>query len=70
MSKQQQNMQADVVVIGTGASGLCAALTAGFESASVILLEKMPARGGMSNFSEGMFAVETKLQKINKIGRI
>ncbi len=68
MNIKKKELQTDVVVIGTGASGFCTALTAGFEGASVLLLEKMPSRGGMSNFSEGMFAVESKLQQINKVG--
>lgn len=68
MNKKQKELDADVVVIGTGASGLCTALTAASGGAGVILLEKMPSRGGMSNFAEGLFAVESKIQKINKIG--
>ena len=59
---------ADVVVVGSGASGICAALTAGLGGARVIMFEKMPGRGGMSNFAEAMFAVESKFQKRDKIG--
>ncbi len=36
---------ADVVVVGGGASGICAAFTAGLGDAKVILFEKMPTRG-------------------------
>ncbi len=68
MEKNRKELQADVVVIGTGASGLCAALTASFGGATVIVFEKMRKPGGMSNFAEGLFAVESKLQKQNKIG--
>ncbi len=59
---------ADVVVIGSGASGICAALTASLGGAKVIMFEKMASRGGMSNFAEAMFAVESKFQKREKIG--
>jgi fumarate reductase flavoprotein subunit len=68
MPKETKELKADVVVIGTGAAGLCTALTAGLGGANVIVLEKMHARGGMSNFAEAMFAVESKLQKRLKYG--
>lgn len=63
-----ENQQADLVVIGGGASGICAALTAGLCGAEVTLFEKMPSYGGMTNFAEAMFAVESKIQKRRKIG--
>jgi fumarate reductase flavoprotein subunit len=53
----------DVVVIGGGASGLAAALTAAEEGARVALYEKMNFLGGSSNFAEGMFAVESEMQR-------
>lgn len=63
-----RDMEADAIVIGAGASGLCAALTLSFGGASVLVFEEMPECGGMTNHAEGMFAVESKLQKINKVG--
>jgi fumarate reductase flavoprotein subunit len=68
MTRVITDVEADAVVIGTGAAGLCAALTAGMGGARVIVLEKMHARGGMSNFAEAMFAVESRLQKRLKYG--
>lgn len=62
------DMQADVVIIGTGASGLCAALTLSFGGASVLIFEQMYEVGGMTNHAEGMFAVESKMQKKAKVG--
>jgi fumarate reductase flavoprotein subunit len=60
--------EADVVIIGSGGAGLCAALTACFGGASVIVLEETRVAGGLSRFSEGLFAVESRWQKKAKIG--
>jgi len=64
----EQRLQADVVVIGAGSAGLSAALTAAQGGATVILLEKDRVVGGTGNFAEGLFAVESKLQKERWIG--
>jgi fumarate reductase flavoprotein subunit len=53
----------DIVVIGAGASGLVAALTAAEGGAKVVVFEKMGHVGGSSNYAEGMFAVESDLQR-------
>jgi fumarate reductase flavoprotein subunit len=55
--------ETDVVVIGSGASGLAAALTAAEGGARVIVFEKQRTPGGTSNFFEGMFAVESQMQR-------
>lgn len=65
---ETRKMTADAVVIGAGASGLCAALTLAEGGAGVIVLEKMPFPGGTSNFAEGLFAAESHLQRREKIG--
>jgi fumarate reductase flavoprotein subunit len=57
----------DLAVIGSGATGLAAALTAAEGGAKVILFEKMRNIGGSSNFGEGMFAVESDIQRDNYI---
>ncbi|MCL5736757.1 MAG: FAD-dependent oxidoreductase [Actinobacteria bacterium] len=64
----EREMQADVVVIGCGASGLCAALTLSFGGASVLMVEQEPEPGGMTNYAEGMFAVGSRMQKKAKVG--
>ncbi len=56
-------METDVVVIGSGASGLAAALTAAEGGARVVVFEKQRTPGGTSNFFEGMFAVESDMQR-------
>lgn len=44
-------LEADVVVVGAGASGVSAAVAAGDEGAKVILIEKTGSIGGASNLS-------------------
>ncbi|MFV4979857.1 FAD-dependent oxidoreductase [Lactobacillus delbrueckii] len=53
----------DVVVVGSGAAGQAAALTAQENGTSVLLLEKGRTTGGSANYSEGIFAVGSYLQK-------
>jgi fumarate reductase flavoprotein subunit len=55
--------ETDVVVIGSGVSGLSAALTAAEGGAKVILFEKQRSLGGTSNFFDGIFAVESDMQR-------
>ena len=45
--------EADVIVVGAGGAGLAAAITAGREGASVILLEKLAFVGGNTLISSG-----------------
>lgn len=47
----------DVIVVGAGAAGLCAAIAAAQNSASVLLIEKMPEAGGNSAICTGDMAV-------------
>jgi len=55
--------ETDVVVIGSGVSGLAAALTLAEGGARVIVFEKERSIGGTSNFFHGMFAVESEMQR-------
>jgi fumarate reductase flavoprotein subunit len=62
MQTNIEEVNTQVVVIGSGASGLAAALTAAEGGLKVIILEKRPRIGGTSNFAEGLFAVESEMQ--------
>lgn len=53
----------DLVVVGTGAAGTSAALSAAQNGLKVLLLEKGRHTGGSSNYTEGLFAVDSYLQK-------
>ena len=54
---------AEIAVIGSGASGLAAAIAAAEGGATVAVFEKQQALGGTSNFFKGIFAVESAMQK-------
>ena len=56
-------MNFDIVVVGAGASGISAALTASEYGAKVALLEKGDKFGGAGMFgAQGLFAVESRAQ--------
>jgi fumarate reductase flavoprotein subunit len=57
------NRETDVVVIGSGVSGLAAAVTAAEAGLKVMVFEKQRSFGGTSNFFEGIFAVESDMQR-------
>jgi fumarate reductase flavoprotein subunit len=58
-----ETTEMDLVVIGSGVSGLAAAVTAAEGGAKVIVFEKQRSLGGTSNFFDGMFAVESDMQR-------
>lgn len=58
-----REFETDVVVVGGGASGLAAAITAAEKGAKVIVLEKANTTGGCANMAMGLLGVESKLQK-------
>lgn len=57
----------DVVVVGSGAAGIAAGLTAVQDGHRVLLLEKGKTTGGSSNYTEGLFAINSYLQKAKGI---
>jgi len=54
---ERYDMESDVVVVGYGAAGAVAAITAHDKGASILLLEKMPEGGGNSRVSGGNIIV-------------
>lgn len=60
-------LEADVIVIGGGASGITAAVAAAEKDTSVIVLEKGSTTGGAANMGMGIFAVESKYQKAQMV---
>lgn len=57
------NKQCDLAVVGSGPSGLAAAISAAEAGASVIVLEKSSATGGAANMGMGPFAAGTRIQR-------
>ena len=49
----------DIVIMGSGFSGLACAVQAGYNGNSVVLLEKMDVTGGNGNVVEGTFGLHT-----------
>ena len=59
---EDETAAADVVVIGMGASGTFAAVSAAENGAKVIGIEMTNGLGGMGNAAQGMFAIDSVLQ--------
>lgn len=60
---ETKQLEADVVVVGAGAAGVSAALTAQQDGAKVILLEKAATPGGVSIIAGGPMGIDSKAQK-------
>lgn len=58
-----KTMSTDIVVLGAGCGGTSASVAAQELGAKVILLEKQGITGGTCKFSEGIMAVESKMQR-------
>ena len=58
-----KKMEADVVVIAAGASGITAAVAAAEKDAGVVVFEKGSTTGGAASMGMGFFAVESKHQR-------
>lgn len=62
-AQAEKTLETDIVVVGAGASGTAASLAAAEQGAKVVLLEKQAVTGGTGAYSEGIFAVESSLQR-------
>ena len=61
---EERTIDTDVVVIGSGAAGMCAAIEAAYAGAKVTVLEKLARNGGSTRMSSAMLvAGGTKLQE-------
>jgi len=58
-----ERLSADLVTIGCGGAGLSAAVTVAEAGGRAVVLEKLGAVGGATNYAEGIFAVESSLQR-------
>jgi len=63
-----QKLEADVVVIAAGASGLAACNAAAEKGAKVIALEKASTTGGTGSMGMGPFGLESPIQRLKQMG--
>mgnify|MGYP003361742934 CR=1 FL=1 len=61
--KIDKTIETDLVIVGSGISGLSAAVQAGQDGVKAIVLEKNGFVGGNGSGVEGMMGAETKMQK-------
>jgi fumarate reductase flavoprotein subunit len=62
-----KNLNTEIVIIGGGGSGLCAAIGATEKGAKVLVLEERKTPGGNTVFPEALFAVESPVQQRLKV---
>ena len=58
-----KNNKYDLVIVGSGLSGQAAAAEAASKGLKTLVVEKGRTTGGSGNYVEGVFAVESKMQK-------
>ncbi len=63
-----QTIDTDVLIIGAGAGGSTAGVSALEQGLGAVIVEKMPAVGGSGNYMEGTFAVGSYMQLQDNIG--
>lgn len=62
-----EEMECDIAIIGSGASGLAACVEAGDLGLSTLCIESQSSTGGNIRFVEGCFAVDSSMQKAENI---
>lgn len=65
-----ETLDTDVVIVGLGGAGLACAVQAGTDNLDCIVLEKNPQSGGNAIGVEGMFAINSSMQKAAGIREI
>ena len=63
-----ETMDVDIVVVGSGSSGVAATVQAAELGANTLLLEKSTQTGGNGRLTEGMFALNSQMQKELGVG--
>lgn len=63
-----ETMDVDIVVVGSGSSGVAATVQAAELGANTLLLEKSTQTGGNGRLTEGMFALNSQIQKELGVG--
>ncbi|MEC4184008.1 FAD-binding protein [Adlercreutzia sp. R21] len=63
-----ESMDVDIVVVGSGSSGVAATVQAAELGANTLLLEKKDITGGNGRLTEGMFAINSQMQKDAGVG--
>ncbi|OGP54509.1 MAG: fumarate reductase [Deltaproteobacteria bacterium RBG_13_52_11] len=63
-----KGLEADVIVVAAGVAGLAASIAAAEKGAQVIVFEKASTTGGTGNMGMGPLGVESRLQRLKKIG--
>jgi fumarate reductase flavoprotein subunit len=64
---KMNQVEADIVVVAAGASGLPAAIAAAQGGARVVVFEKGSTTGGSGNMGMGPFGVESRLQRLKQV---
>lgn len=64
----EQQLSADVVVVGAGGAGMAATVKAAESGAKVIVLEKNAFVGGGASFAEGLFGIQSQWQRDKNYG--
>lgn len=65
---EEKRLEGDIIIIGAGGAGLPAAVTAAEAGARVLLFEKMSSPGGSASYAEGMFAIDSPIQRKDNVG--
>ena len=59
----KKTLEYDIIVVGTGPSGMCAAMEAADQGVKVAVVEKQVRFGGMAFGTEGAFGLNSRMQK-------